>query len=157
MQFKEIGDSNLSLWLFFVLAFILTASTYALRLSIRSHRLILLRSTLSQQIRDKAEIERDRPITTTAFLKWLWSYIKYPAFYLLWILLTIVPLIPIWRSGLAQTIKGVITAVIIFTSFFSFVAFDLQYERAPVVVSLAKLVVKLFRAPRRSTGAFSEF
>lgn len=113
MQVKEISSSNLSLWVFFILAFAITTSSYGLRLLIRSQKFSSWLVKYELDIREHSEIGPDSPIRTTLLLKWMWHRFKDVFPTLLWVLITLLPLIPVWMSTLTRTMKSVISVVLI--------------------------------------------
>jgi hypothetical protein len=130
MQVKEISSSNLSLWLFFVLASTVTIFSYGLRILIRSQGFVSWLEECQQSIREHSEIPRGRPIRTTYFLKWIWHRSKPGHLPLLWVLATLLPLIPIWTSALVRSIKSIITVLIVVISAFALAFFtDLIFGR----------------------------
>ena len=71
MQVRELSKSEVSLWMFFLLAIAIMTSSYAVRLIIRSKRVIRLRHNLLNRIREDHELQPGDPIPTTIFLAWI--------------------------------------------------------------------------------------
>ena len=72
MQVKELDASRISIAAFFVLAIMITTSSYALRLLICSENFIDFRRKLLKDIRQDAGLAPISPSPTQTFLAWLW-------------------------------------------------------------------------------------
>ena len=72
MQVKELDASRISLAAFFVLAILITTASYALRLVIRSKKVINLGRELLKDIRNDAGLAFGAPVPTRSFLAWIW-------------------------------------------------------------------------------------
>lgn len=131
MQVRELSESEVSLWMFFLLAIAIMTSSYAVRLIIRSKRVIRLRHNLFKRIREEYDLEPDDPIPTTIFLAWTWRHVGTVSRLTLAIaIVSPILLSTVWTSSLAGGIKVGIT---ILTSFmlgmpFAWVAFKTLYE-----------------------------
>ena len=73
MQIKELNASTTSLGDFFLVAILVTASSYVLRLVIRSPLVLRYWRNCKEDIRETSKIPADGPITTSSFLSWLWA------------------------------------------------------------------------------------
>ena len=145
MQFREIEDSNLSLWLFFVVAAVLTTLVYGFRLLTRSRRTLSLKDELGRRIRSREGIDRNRPVSTTAFVVWLLVELRNPIFWLLWLSMTCLPLTFLWMSHLSIVSRGVITGVVVAIAlcFLPFRGFRVPYDSLSLVASFITLAAVL--------------
>lgn len=132
MQVKELNSTEVSLRAFFVLAIAITTSSYALRLIIRSKRVIRRRQNLFKRIREDYHLQPGDPIPTTTFFAWFWGHlgsIKPPI--LAVVIMSPVLLGVIWTSPLVSGIKAGITLFIsiILVIPFVYVTFKGPYAR----------------------------
>ena len=118
MQIKELNASSISLGDFFLVAILVTASSYALHLIIRSPLVLRYWKNCKKDIRETSKIPADRPITTSSFVSWLWTrmdlvvclvYISIP-------LCAATLLAAIWTRPLERGIKVGITVAFGFLS-----------------------------------------
>lgn len=136
MQVKEISNSNLSVWVFFLLAFTITASSYGLRLLIRSHTFLSWVRKLQADVREHSKVRRDRPLRTTFIVRWVWNRSKTVILLLFWALITLLPLIAVWESSLARSIKSVVTAMALLISV--------------LILVFHRLILRAMRSPRNA-------
>ena len=111
MQVKELSTAQVSLSAFFILAISISICSYALRLLIRSQRVLRLRQTVFQSIRREFQIDDGHPVPTTAFLRALWRRLGYVRL----LVLTIVTgglLALVWTRSIRSRIKIGITVLI---------------------------------------------
>ena len=76
MQIEEFQSSSPSLWAFVLVAVTITASSYALRLAVRSHAVVSMREMFIEQLRDFSNSEDGSPIQTRAFFQWVRYWIS---------------------------------------------------------------------------------
>ena len=72
MQVKELESSSISISTFFTVAILITASSYALRLAIRSSLFKDARRNLLDRVRKDAGLSAGSPISTRDVIAWLW-------------------------------------------------------------------------------------
>ena len=147
MQVREISDSDLPIWLFFVLALTITASSYGLRLLIRSHNVLAWVDKCQTGIRELNEVPRGRPIRTTHFLRWIVfraTSMKTSLLLLFWLLVTLLPLIPVWKSTLNRSIKWVTTVTILTVSGLILVFYALTRQDILSARIWKKMATKIF-------------
>lgn len=72
MQVKELNPENISISAFFIMAIIVTSSSYVLRLFIRSAFFIKTKRDIVRKVRDDAKISEGDPISTRQFLTATW-------------------------------------------------------------------------------------
>ena len=105
MQVKELNPANVSISAFFIMAFIITTFSYALRLLIRSAFFIGKKRHFMKYVRDDARLSEGDPVPTRLFLPALWHGLlkKMPYFKVLAVIILllicalIVPLVVLWR------------------------------------------------------------
>ena len=71
MQVKELNASRISIAAFFVLAIIITTASYALRLVIRSQKVIRGKRELLKNIRNDRDLALGVPVPTGLFIAWI--------------------------------------------------------------------------------------
>ena len=116
MQVKELSHANTSIWVFFLLAFTISVSSYGLRLLIQSPHFLFVLQWCKYAVREDAGIRQDQQIRTSFFLRWIWHQTSGGVVLLVWLLITLCPLIGIWKSGLIHTVKLVISLVVVLLS-----------------------------------------
>jgi hypothetical protein len=72
MQVHELSD-GVPLYLFALVAIAFVTIAYAVRLSIRSSRLLEYKNDIFAEIREGADLLYNEPIPTHTFLKWFWA------------------------------------------------------------------------------------
>ena len=114
MQVKELNASRISIAAFFILATIITAASYVLRLVIRSESFINFRVAAMKDIRQGAGLAPGFPIPSSTFLAWVWRRIG-----LLTVLVTtlvavlVVPIAVLWTKDINHGFKVLITILLL--------------------------------------------
>lgn len=110
MQVKELSKKEVSLRSFFIVAIVVTTSSYALRLIIRSTWVARRRQTLLKRITEDGKLQPGDPIPTRIFLAWFWGRLGFTGRLILAIaIMSALPLSLIWTSPLVGGIKVAIT------------------------------------------------
>ena len=118
MQVKELNASRISIAAFFVLAIIITTASYALRLVIRSQKVIRGQQELLKNIRHDRGLAVGAPIPTGVFIacisRWVWG-----RFGILTIIVTfevallVTPTAVIWTRELNYAFKILLTVLLL--------------------------------------------
>ena len=128
MQIKELSTSTASLGDFFLVAVLLTASSYSLRLIIRSPLVLRYWRSCKKDIREISKIPADRQITTSSFLSWLWARMNLIAclVYISIPLCAAILLAATWTRPLRRGMKVAITVAFGILSFIPILVFCLR-------------------------------
>ena len=114
MQVKEL-DTRVSLWVWFLMALIVTMSSYALRLLIRSSFVLGLKKRCLDDVRADANLPLGAPIPSRFFFAWVWHRVGVPPSFALALAAVLAgPLVAMWTRPLRTGIKLGITIVICF-------------------------------------------
>ena len=114
MQVRELDATRVSIAAFFILAIIITTSSYGLRLFIRSTSVIRLKKRCLDQVRVDAELTPGSPIPTRVFLIWLWHRIGlFAVFASLLVVLLIALLAVLWTRDINNGYKAILTVLIL--------------------------------------------
>ncbi|KAL9118148.1 MAG: hypothetical protein Q9187_005311 [Circinaria calcarea] len=114
MQVRELNPTRVSVSAFFILAIIITASSYGLRLFIRSASVIRLRKRCLDQVRSDAELTPGTPIPTRVFIICLWQRIWiFMVIASLFIVLPIALLAVLWTRDINNGYKAMLTVLIL--------------------------------------------
>ena len=122
MQVKELNAANISISAFFVLAIIITTSSYGLRLFIRSDSVIKFRKHVVEQVRIDAELPPGAAIPTRSFLIWVlhrFELLIVPTSFIVMtiaiagIALLVAPLAVLWARHTDRGYKAVISLLIL--------------------------------------------
>ena len=135
MQVKELGSTNVSLWVFFVVAVVITISSYALRLAIRSALVIGLRRKWMDEVRELEGLPAGSPIPSRMFFRWLCYRLgllhlvrsAWGVTFLVGTLVSAVLLIVIWTGSLQNGVQ-IATTVYICAFYLGMIGFTLLHR-----------------------------
>ena len=119
MQVRELNAANISIWAFFILAIVITTSSYCLRLFIRSASVIRFRKRMVEQVRADAELPPGAPIPTRSFFIWMWHRFAVPTSLILLtfagagIAVLIAPLAIFWTRHTNGGYKAIISVLVL--------------------------------------------
>jgi hypothetical protein len=153
MQVKELSDSSLSIWVFFLLASAISVSSYALRLILRSSAFLHRLHGLMDAVRADAGIGHGRPVPARTFVLFLWHRSQNRIVLATWLTATVIPLIPVWASQLLGVIKAVVSVLVILTSISTLstlqIVFELHVVEIPTLKQLALSFARSIKSRQR--------
>ena len=111
MQVKELNAATVSLGDFFIVAVVITISSYILRLFIRSPSVLRYWKRCKDEIRTSTNTPASAPIPTSSFIKWVWQRLDLPISPIYAMLLAAILMATLWTRALHKGIKVGMTII----------------------------------------------